>query len=75
MPRPVNGDDPQLPDPTPITAGIRPAVRILERKAPLVMRQLEDTEDARIVARRHGVRTADVIRVIARELRAMRKAA
>ncbi|MDP9112440.1 MAG: hypothetical protein M3O20_02025 [Acidobacteriota bacterium] len=75
MPKSVNGLDPQPPDPTPITAGVRPAVRLLEMKAPLVMRQLEETEDARVVARRHGVKAADVVRVAMRQLKAMRRAA
>lgn len=75
MPNPVNGDGPQRPDPTPITAGVRPSVRLLETKAPLVMRQLEETEDARVVARRHGVGVRDVVRVVARHLREMRRAA
>jgi plasmid stabilization system protein ParE len=75
MPKKVNSDGPQRPDPTPNAAGASPAVRILETKPWLVMRQLEETEDARVVARRHGVKVSDVVRVVARELRAMRKAA
>lgn len=75
MPSPVNGEGPQLPDPTPVNAGVRPAVRLLEMKPWLVMRQLEETEDARVVARRHGVGVRDVVRVVARQLKAMRRAA
>lgn len=75
MPKSVNGTDPQPPEPTPISAGMRPAVRILEGKGPLVMRQLDETEDARVIARRHGVTVADVVRIIARQVREMRRAA
>jgi len=75
FPSAVNTPSPD-PDPTtPLPGGVRPAVVRLERNLPMVLRQLEETEDARIVARRHGVKVADVVRLAAKQLKAFRKAA
>ena len=71
----VNAPFPDPPPNTPVPGGARPAVVRLERNRPMVLRQLEETEDARIVARRHGVKVADVVRLAAKQLKAFRKAA
>lgn len=66
---------PQPPTPQGHRAGIRPAVVAMERKFYHVIKQVEETGDPRIVARRFGVRVADVNRLVALRLRDARRAA
>jgi hypothetical protein len=51
----------QPPPNAPVKAGIRPAARMLECRSLLVIRQVIETRDARVVARRHGVGVSEVI--------------
>lgn len=71
MPRLGNGERPDPNDPSGISAGqFRPAVIQMERSAPMVVRQFVDADgDARIVARRFGVKQRFVNKLVAKAIR------
>jgi hypothetical protein len=73
FPAKSNAPEPQPPPSAPLASGSRPAGRLLECRAELVIRQVIRTRDVRRIARNHGVTVREVVGLLVDRLE--RKAA